>query len=379
MPKKILIVAGEASGDIHAANLVKQLKKTYPDAYWYGLGGKNLKSEGVDLSCDLTSLAVVGFIEILKNYSKFKKIFDDLLQKTREVAPDAAILVDYPGFNLRLAAELKKLGVKVIYFISPQIWAWGKQRIHFIKKNVDLMLVLFKFEEILYSDGKFNVRFVGHPLLDIVRPTMDRQRLLETMGLKKNFRTVCLLPGSREREVSNHLPVMLEAAQKIHHRINEVQFLICRSTTVGRETYKKIIDATKIDFAYKVLDNLTYAGVNASDAAIVASGTATLETAILNKPMVIIYKVSFLTWILAKLCVRIPSIGLVNVVAGQRIVPELIQFDATPEKISKATIELLENKMKTEKIHAELYALKNTLGIPGASRRAAEEIVRFLK
>ncbi len=378
MAKKILIVAGEPSGDIHAANLVLELKKVYPDAFFYGLGGKNMRSAGVYVAYDLTALAVVGFFEILKGYSAFKKIFEDLLKKTQEIKPDAAILVDYPGFNLRLAARLKKMGIKTIYFISPQVWAWGKKRIHFIRKTIDLMLVLFKFEEILYSDGAFNVKFIGHPLLDIVRPTMSREQLLESIAFRKDFKTIALLPGSREREIANHLTVMLQAAGEIHKKMKETQFLICRTTSLRREIYKNIIDRIKIDFPYKILDDLTYDGIRASDLAIVASGTATLETAILNKPMVIIYKVSLPTWIMAKLFIKIPDIGLVNVVAGERIVPELTQFDATPGKISKTVLKLLEDKQALEKIHAELYALKNTLGIPGASQRAAEEIFKFL-
>ena len=374
----ILVVAGEASGDIHAANLVRDLKKKSPDMSFYGLGGKNMKAAGVDISCDLTALAVVGFFEILKNYSRFKKIFDDLLEKTKEMKPEAAILVDYPGFNLRLARELKKLGIKVIYFISPQVWAWGQKRIKSIRANVDLMLVLFKFEEILYRDGKFNVKFVGHPLLDIVKPALSRQELLKKIGFKKDFKTIALLPGSREREVSNHLPLMLKSAQRIYKRLPESQYLICRSSTVRKEVFKSIIEKTRIDFPYKVLDDETYDGIQACDLAIVASGTATLETAILNKAMIIIYKVSFLTWLLAKGLIKIPYIGLVNVVAGQKIVPELVQFDATPEKISKTAVELLEDRKGAEKVQAELYALKNTLGIPGASPRAAEEIINFL-
>jgi lipid-A-disaccharide synthase len=379
MEKKILIVAGEASGDLHGANLVSALKKIDPQMRFFGLGGKHMREAGVEIAYDLTSLAVVGFFEIFKNYGHFKKIFDTIVQKIKEAKPEAAILIDYPGFNLRLTSELKKMGIKVIYFISPQVWAWGKKRIIFIRKNIDLMLVLFKFEEILYRDGAFNVKFIGHPLLDIVKPVMERSQLFESIGFKNEPRTIVLLPGSREREIINHLPVMLEAAQKIYSTDKNTQFLICRAQTIQRQLMKDIIDKRKVDFPYKVLDDRTYDGVNASDLALVASGTATLETAILNKPMIIIYKVSFLTWILAKLFIKIPYIGLVNVVAGQKIVPELTQFDATPQKISKLALELLNDTKSRGKICAELYALKNTLGIPGASQRAAQEIVNFLK
>ena len=378
MEKKILVVAGEASGDLHAASLVSALKKTNPEIKFFGLGGKHMREVGVEIVYDLTTLAVVGFFEILKNYAHFKKIFDSLVQKIKQVRPDAAILIDYPGFNLRLARELKKEGIKVIYFISPQVWAWGKKRITFIRKNIDLMLVLFKFEEILYADGSFNVKFVGHPLLDIVKSTMDRPQLLDSIGFKNNLSTIALLPGSREREIINHLPVMLAAAQEIYKTNKNTQFLICQAQTVARQLMKDIIDRTKIDFPYKILDDQTYDGINASDLVLVASGTATLETAVLNRPMIIIYKVSFLTWVLAKLFIKIPYIGLVNVVAGQKIVPELIQFDATPRKISKLALELLNDTKRREKICAELYALKNSLGIPGASLRAAEEVTKFL-
>ncbi len=379
MEKKILIVAGEMSGDMHGAHLVNHLKELNPKMSFFGLGGKNMKNAGVHIEYDITRLAVVGFIEILKNYSKFKKIFDNVLHKARQYKPDAAILIDYPGFNLRLAGELKKLGIPVIYFISPQVWAWGEKRIKFIKKTVSLMLVLFKFEETLYADKSFNVKFVGHPLLDTVKPQKTNIPLLELTGFKKERTTIALLPGSREREIINLLPPMLKAAQLIFKRNPDTQFFICRTTVLPKELFKKIIDKERIDYPYSIIDDLTYAAIDASDIAIVASGTATLETAILNKPMVIIYKVALLTWALAKMCVKIPYIGLVNVIAGKKIVPELIQFDATPKKIAATAETLLHDKKKREKIHSQLYALKNSLGIPGAYRRTAQEITSFLK
>jgi lipid-A-disaccharide synthase len=381
MPKKILIIAGEASGDLHASELLVELKKQYPGLYAFGLGGEKLKNAGADIMMDLTRLAVVGFFEILKNYWKFRRIFYDTLKKTDAVKPDAAILVDYPGFNLKLAAELKKRGIRVIYFISPQVWAWGRKRVDFIRSHIDLMLVLFKFEEILYggrADSGFRVKFVGHPLLDAIKPTKTPQQLMDEFGLRRTGRTIALLPGSRMKEVTQLLPVMLRSAQAIFRKEPQAQFLICRAPTIPRQVIKDLIEATDIDFPYKVMENETYNGLEASDFAIVASGTATLETAILNKPMVIVYKVSLLTWLLARLLIKIPYIGLVNVVAGEKIVPELVQFDATPKKIASTVLSILGDKQKMEKIHAELYALKNTLGIPGACRRAAEEIAAFL-
>lgn len=379
MPSKnLLIVAGEASGDLHAANLLKEIKKINPQVHAFGIGGAKLREAGCEIQHDLTELAVVGFVEVMKHYGHFRKVFFDILEKTKEVKPDAAILVDYPGFNLKLAGYLKKQGIRVIYFISPQVWAWGKERVHFIRKNIDLLLVLFKFEEILYTDGKFQVKFVGHPLLDHVKAAKTGQAVLAENGFKQTGATISLLPGSRLKEVTRLLPGMLKSAQIIFKKMPQAQFFVCRASTIPRQIIKDIIDKTQIDFPYKMLDDETYNGLQASDFAIVASGTATLETAILNKPMVIVYKVAWPTWILAKLFIRIPHIGLVNVVAGQKIVPELIQADANPQKIAKTVMEILNDKKRMEKTHAELYALKNTLGIPGATQRAAEEVVKFL-
>ncbi len=379
MEKKILVVAGEASGDAHAAHLVDEIKKTLPGASFFGLGGEKMRAAGVQLEQDITRLAVVGFIEVLKHYGQFRKIFRAVVAQAQADRPDAAILVDYPGFNLRLAHRLKKMGVPVIYFISPQVWAWGRGRIATIKRDVALLLVLFKFEEALYADSRFDVRFVGHPLLDVVKPSVGREQLFAGIGFKNNLKTVALLPGSRDREARTLLPVLLRAAQQIHRKLPNTQFLICRSRTLPRELFKTLIDRETIDYPYKMLDDDTYNGVAASDLALVASGTATLETAILNKPMVIVYKVSFLTWLTARLVIRIPCIGLVNVIAGKKIVPELLQFNATPSRISETALALLRDDKKRETTQAELFALKNTLGIPGAYGRAAQEIARFLR
>jgi len=378
MEKTLVVIAGEASGDLHAARLVEELRKVYPSARFAGLGGEKMRAAGVDLWHDLTQLAVVGFIEILKHYGFFKKVFDDTLNRIVALKPDAVILVDYPGFNLRLARCLKQHGIRVVYFISPQVWAWGRGRIRFIRQHVDLMLVLFKFEEGLYSDGRFNVKFVGHPLLDAVQPTKTRSAVLSEIGFEDRPPVVGLLPGSRDREVRLLLPVMLRSARLIHRKYPKASFLICRAGTVPRQLYKDAIDRLNPEFSYKILDNDTYNGIRASDIVLVASGTATLETAILNRPMIILYKVSFLTWVLAKACVRIPHIGLVNVVAGKKIVPELIQFDATPRKVFRTFRSLWEDPQRLDATRAGLAAVKDALGAAGASRRAALEIQKFL-
>jgi len=379
MEKTLVVIAGEASGDLHAAHLIKELKTLYPEGRFFGLGGEKLRAEGITLWHDLTQLAVVGFVEVLKHYSHFKRIFDDTLTRIIMLKPDAVILVDYPGFNLRLARELKKHGICVIYFISPQVWAWGRGRITLIHKSVDLMLVLFKFEEDVYQDGALKVTWVGHPLLDAVRPAKTRPQLLTDIGFTDQAPVVALLPGSRVREIRALLPIMLKSASLIHKQYPQAQFLICRAGTVPRQLYKDAIERLKPEFPYKILDDDTYSGIEASDIVLVASGTATLETAILVRPMIILYTISLLTWLIAKVCVRIPNIGLVNVVAGRPIVPELIQFDATPSKVFSTFRSLWDDPERLAQIHADLTSVKESLGTTGAARRAAEAIASFLK
>ena len=302
--KLILIVAGEASGDLHAASLARAINAIQPQIKFFGLGGKKVKQEGVDLYFDIVELAVVGLFEVLKNLKKFKEIFSGLLKEVDRRKPDLAILVDYPGFNLRLAAELKKRGIPIIYYISPQVWAWAKARIKTIKKLVDLMLVVFKFEEELYKENSIPVAFVGHPLLDTVKSTLSKEELFKKYSLDVKKFTFALLPGSREKEVKLLLPVMLDTAKIIHGQKPDSQFLILRSSTVRHEIFNRITAHYQLPIV--MLSDMTYDGISASDFALVASGTATLETAILGVPMVIMYKVSFLTWAYLKMAVKLP-------------------------------------------------------------------------
>ncbi len=374
--KKLAIVAGEASSDLHAAHLIEAIKEISPDIEFFGLGGKKMQEAGVRITYNIVDLAVVGFSEVLKNLSKFKKIFKDFLLEIDKEKPDAVILIDYPGFNLRLAKELKKRNIRVIYYISPQVWAWGKNRIKLIKKCVDRMIVLFKFEEELYGRHDVEAAFVGHPLLDIVSISQDRKQFLNEIGLAEKNVTVSLLPGSREREIKSLLPEMLEAAKIIHDKINNSQFIILQSHSLNDESIKKYTSGYNLPI--RICRENTYNGINASDLAISASGTATLEIAILKKPLIIIYKVSFLTWLIAKMLVRLPFIGLVNVVARKKIVPELIQNDVTAKKIAEEALNLLLSPKKIIEMKSELEKLENYLGKPGATKRAAETIINFI-
>jgi lipid-A-disaccharide synthase len=402
--KHIFIIAGEASGDMHAAALVTELRKIYPGMTFSGLGGISMKNAGVKIYEDLPALAVVGFWEVLKNYSRIKKIFDLILAKAVAHKPDAIILVDYPGFNIRLAKKLKSLDLKIIYYISPQIWAWKKKRVFQIKKYVDKMLVLFDFEKDFYARYGMDVTFVGHPLIDQVKPRLPKAKILTSQNLQEYKLTIGLLPGSRENEVNTLLPIMLKAAHLLLDQYPSIQFLIIQAPTIKKslimqhvtqclmqyeETSNRAKTAAgtkqgkdyqpvKTFFPISTIENNNYDGINACDLCIVASGTATLETAILEKPMVVVYKTSLFTWLLAKLFIRISNIGLVNVVAKKRIVPECVQFQATPRRIAQEMANIFTDEIRIANIKSDLHKVKTSLAVGGASRKAAQEILRTL-
>ncbi|MDP2921483.1 MAG: lipid-A-disaccharide synthase [Candidatus Omnitrophota bacterium] len=373
---RLMILAGEASGDLQAANLIKSLKSIDPRMEFFGMGGKKMQAEGAEIIYDITDLAIVGFFEVVKHLVKFKKIFENLsgLLETRK--PDAAILVDYPGFNLRFAKTAKEKNIPVIYYISPQIWAWGEQRIHEIKKYVDKMVVIFGFEETLYKEAGVKVSFVGHPFLDIVKPVWKKEETIKTCHMKHDSIKIALMPGSRKKEIEKHLPAMLKACEIIKNKIPNAEFIISKIKELDQELYHKIINRSKIK--PHSLDNKPYEVMDIADMVIVSSGSATLEVAIMEKPMVIIYKTSFLTWLLARNLVKIPDIGLVNIVAGERIVPELVQFDVTAKNIAKAALDILTDHKKIHGIKENLRKVKSKLGETGASSRAAHAIHKFL-
>ena len=374
--KHLVVVAGEASGDMHAAHLVKAIQHLDSSIIFSGLGGPKMKAAGIHLYEDLTKMAVVGFWEVVKHYKDIKKVFHLILSKIEETNADAVILVDYPGFNLRLARELKKRNIKVIYYISPQVWAWKQKRVHFIKKNVDKMLVLFQFEKDFYARFGIDVRFVGHPLIDTIKVHRVKESFLKGKNLSTDKLTIGILPGSREKEIENLLPIMLEAAKILDQEFPQVQFLIIKAPTIARPSIEQYLQNRPL--ACRIVDNDVYDGINACDLCMVASGTATLETAILQKPMVVVYKTSLLTWIIAKLFVKIANIGLVNVVAGERIVPECVQFQATGQRIAEELKNIFTDELKIADIKTNLKSVKESLGPGGANQRAAEEILKTL-
>lgn len=374
---KLMMLAGEASGDLQAANLIKSLRSIDHNLEIFGMGGKKMAAEGAEILYDITDLAIVGFFEVLRHIGAFKKIFEKLsgLLETRK--PDAVILVDYPGFNLRFAKVAKEKNIPVIYYISPQVWAWGENRVHEIKGCVDKMIVIFGFEENIYRQAGIKASFVGHPFLDIVKPVWKKEEAIKTCHLRHDSIKVALMPGSRKKEIERHLPPMLAACELIKSRIPNAEFIISRIKELDQDLYARIIRHSKIK--PHSLDNRPYEVMDIADLVIVSSGSATLEAGIMEKPMVIIYKTSFLTWLLAKNLIKIPDVGLVNIVAGKRIVPELMQFKANPKNIAKESLAILNNPKRIHEIKENLKKMKSRLGEQGASSRAAHIIYKFLR
>jgi len=379
--KKLFIIAGEPSADLHGSNLIKSILEKYPDTQFIGMGGELMKSAGAKLYYDIGKISVIGFVEVIKKLPLYRKIFKNLRAKLDTEKPDAVILIDYPGFNINFAKEAKKRNLAVIYYISPQIWAWHKSRIKTIKKVVDKMLVLFEFEKDLYKQYSIDAVFTGHPLVDVVKTTMPKQDAIKHFGFKPNRKIIALLPGSRKTEVKKVLPIMLKSVEIIAKKLPETQFMLIKSPIIDKKFYEGFVGAycnTPLQLSVKIIDDNRYDAVACADFALVASGTATLETAILGIPMALVYKVSFLTWLIARILIRIPYIGLVNVIAAEKIIPEFIQFGADPEKITTECITMLQSPINISKMKTALANVKEKLGPSGASANAANEILNFL-
>ncbi|UCB57313.1 MAG: lipid-A-disaccharide synthase [Candidatus Omnitrophota bacterium] len=376
MHKRIMIIAGEPSGDFHASRLIHALKKINPDIEISGIGADNMRRAGAELYFDISELSIIGFTGVLTNLKKIKHIFKAILEKIDAQRPDAVVLIDYPGFNLKLAQEVKKRGIKVIYYISPQIWAWWKGRIKTIQRFVDKMIVVFKFEEALYKTRGIDVSFVGHPLLEEAYSQLSREDFLNNLGLTPQKPTIGLAPGSRGMEVERILPILLESAKIIKQRLPQSQFALLKAPGLERGLFENKIK--KYDVPVVAWEGRSYDFLGACDFVLVASGTATLETAIMQKPMAIVYKVSFLNWLIARCLIRLPFIGLVNVIAGKKIVPEFIQHKARASLIAQKTLDILSSQEELTKIKSRLMQLRQELGTPGASQRAAEIISSFI-
>ena len=370
---KFYIIAGEASGDLHASNLVAEIKKKDKKAEFRGFGGDLMKAQGVELVKHYRTMAYMGFVEVAVN---LRKILGNIAQCKKDILeyqPDVVILVDYPGFNLRIADFAHKKGFKVYYYISPQVWAWKRRRVQKIKKSVDKMLVILPFEEEFYKRYGVDVTFVGNPLLDELAKvgTGNRSIFLRRNSLGERREIIAMLPGSRRQEVKRTLPVMLKAAS----HFPDYQFVIAGVSSLDKSLYKDIMGNSDVFF----VENQTYDLLLNSSAALVTSGTATLETALLSVPEVVCYKATDFSYRLAKWMIKVKFISLVNLIMDREVVKELIQGDLNEDNLVKELDQLLHNGKRQRRLLEDYEELKDKLGNVGASEKAAEVIVESLK
>jgi lipid-A-disaccharide synthase len=379
--KNIVIVAGEASGDAHAARLIAELKKLEPTISVRGMGGDNLRKEGVDVIIDMAELAVVGIVEVLLKYNTIKKELNRLKQDIRQNPPDLLILVDYQEFNQRLAAYAKSIGIKVLFYIGPQVWAWRPKRVYKMAKIVDHLAVIMPFEKELYADTGLAVTFTGHPLSDEVVKDKTRQQARAQLGIEDST-TMGLFPGSRSGEIKRMLPILLETARLVQQDRRqrnkpELQFVLPVASTVTEDDlapFRAELDA----LAVKTSKHPFYDVIQSCDMIISASGTAILEIGLLEVPMIIILKVAALSFFIFKRLARIQHAGLVNIIPGKEIVKEFIQHDAKPEAIAEEAIRLLDDKKYYESMRHELSLIREQLGGGNGSRNVAELAYKML-
>ncbi len=375
--KTVMIMAGESSGDFHGASLVRELKKIDPLLDIIGLGGARMKEAGVRMILAVADIAVVGITEAFIKLPRIWTAMRLVRRTLREERPALLILIDFPDFNLMIASYAKKIGIKVLYYISPQVWAWRRGRVRKIEKNVDKMVVILPFEEDFYRSSKVDVTFVGHPLLDEVKTQFTVAEAKRFFQLPEGATTIALLPGSREREVARHLPEMLKGAELINARLGQVQYLIPLADAIPVEMIREQLSLSPL--AVTVVKENIYDAIAASDLAIVASGTATLEIALLGKPMIIIYRVSWLSYLIGRLFINIPYIGLVNIIAGKSIMPELIQERANPEAIATEALAILSDPARRQRMVEELSNLHDRLGRAGAAKRTARIAAEMIR
>ena len=373
-----MIIAGEASGDLHAAKLVKAVKAERPDIAFYGIGGDDMRAAGVDVMVDSAELAVVGLVEIWAHRKVIFGALDLMRQQLRDNPPDLLVLVDYPEFNLRLAKAAKQHGVKVLYYISPQVWAWRQYRVHKIRRRVDMMAVVFPFEEVFYQQHQVPVEFVGHPLVDEVRPSADRDSLRTQFNLNSNHPVIGLFPGSRRSEVKRLLAIILQSAECLKQKYPGAQFLLPLAPGLKHADIQAYLQQHP-NLDIQVIENRAYDVMAACDVIITVSGTVTLEIALIGTPFLIINKVAWLTYAIVHRLVKIKHIGLCNIVADKRIAPELIQYDATPPKICQTIASLIDDPARRENMRAELGRIENLLGKKGGIENTARLVIGMLE
>lgn len=369
-PLSIMMVAGEASGDMHGAKLVAAMREQSQDIRVCGIGGPALAAQGMEILYDSSRLAVVGIVEVLSHFRFIREAMRALEKRLREQPPQLLILIDYPDFNLILAKKARRRGIPVFYYISPQVWAWRSGRVKTIKKRVDRMAVILPFEKDFYKKRGMAVEYVGHPLMDTVRAAMPRAEFLQSQGIAPDSTVIGILPGSRKREIAVMLPVFLAAAEEMQSRLRKPVFLLPLAPTLSEDDLLAH-GLAEAGVEVRVIRENRYELMAACDAVMAASGTVSLELAILDVPMVISYRVSPLTYFLGRRLIKVQYASLVNLVAGREVVPELLQDEAKPEKIASATVRLVADQAERAAMLAGLAEVRERLGGAGASVRAA--------
>jgi lipid-A-disaccharide synthase len=369
----LLVSCGETSGDLYAAEVVRHLRAHRPELRVFGLGGDRLAGEGARLVAHVRDLAVLGLIEVVSSLRRLHGVYRRLLAAVDRERPLAAVLVDYSGFNLRLARALRDRGVPIVYYVSPQVWAWRRGRVRTIRDTVSRMAVIFPFEEPFYRAAGVPVTFVGHPLVDLVGAP-DAAGLSKEHGLKPDRPVLAVLPGSRRGEVARHLPPLAEAIARLEKTRPQLQILVAAAPHLDEALLARRLEGTSA----RLVRGRSHDVLAAASVAVVASGTATVEAALLGTPMVVVYRVTPLSYALGRPFVRVPHYAMVNLIAGRRIVPELIQRDFTPARVCVETLRLLDDPKQARRMRDDLAEVRRRLGAPGASARAAGVVQEVL-
>lgn len=371
---KILISAGEASGDIHAAAITAAIKRSAPDAEVFGMGGDNLRQAGGEVLWDIKDHGVMGFVEVIRKLPDLFRLRADFVRVMEERRPDCLVIVDYPGFNMKLAKLAHERGIPVVSYIAPSAWAWNKGRAKTVAQLVTKVACIFPFEYDVYKEAGAPVEFVGHPLLDIVHPTMSRSEAEAWAGKQPGKKLVLLIPGSRLMEIEKMLPTLLAGAKLLKQRLPEVQFVMPRAGTIPLALLEEKIKASGL--AVSITEGHNYDLFSVADLALATSGTVTLEAALCGLPSVIVYRTSAINAFIARLVLNIPNIGLPNIVAGKTILPELLQEDFRPERLAQTALELLQPE-RQQQLAEDLAFMKQRLGEPGAVARVAALILKI--
>lgn len=367
-----MIIAGEASGDLHGSGVVRELKRANPSIEIFGVGGDRMKREGMQLIYNVNELGFMGFVEVLKHLPVIRSMKKTLETVFRLRKPEVVLLIDYPGFNLRFAKFAKRSGSKVVYYISPQVWAWHRSRVKGMRGVVDIMLAILPFEVEIYREEGVEAEFVGHPLLEVLRSDMDRKSFCKRYGLDGGRKILALLPGSRRQEIEMILPEMLRAARMVAAE-EEVDIVLALAPTLREDHLRMFYNLEGIH----VVGGASYEVMGNADFALVTSGTATLETGLLGTPMAVVYKTSWPTYILGRLLIRLKNIGLVNIVAGRQVVPEFIQHRATAANLATEALRYLRDESLLSSVRKDLEQVRGRLGQTGASAKVAQRILQM--